>query len=97
MQPMPGPVPGMIGITPPDSHPDNREEETMSWKPEVIVHGENSWVANGLRFATQEEAFENASHLALRWMAVRDFRAAQSDDAVNYSYANGKLEDVTNG
>lgn len=66
----------------------------MSWKPEVIVHGENSWVGNGLRFATEAEAFENASHLALRWMAVRDFRAAESGDAVNYTFISGKLESI---
>lgn len=66
----------------------------MSWKPEIIVHGENSWVANGMRFATKEEAFENASHLALRWMAVRDFRAAPSDDPVNYTFTSGKLQSL---
>lgn len=67
----------------------------MSWKPEVIVSGETKWVANGLRFATQEEAFNSASDLAMRWMAVIDFRATECDDPVNYTYVDRKLAAVT--
>ena len=63
----------------------------MSWKPEVIADSTGKWLGNGLRFATESEAFSSAGDLAMRWMSVRDYRAAPSEDPVNYSYFDGKL------
>ena len=63
----------------------------MSYKPEVIVDDSNKWYGNSLRFATEKEAYENATDLMQRWMAVRDFRASVSVDPVNYSYINREL------
>lgn len=63
----------------------------MSWKPEVIADG-NSWVGNALRFATREEAEANVRDLAWRWTLVRDTRVVESDEPVNYAYADGNLE-----
>jgi hypothetical protein len=63
-----------------------------SYRPEYQVIGElGTWHANGLRFATEEEALANAFDLAGRWMAVTHHRAAPSDDPVNYRWEDGKL------
>ena len=58
----------------------------MSWKPEVIADSTGRWYANALRFATKEEAEASARELSLRWLAVRDWRATESDDPVNYRW-----------
>ncbi len=63
-----------------------------SWKPEVLVEGK--WSTNGLRFATQTEAFESAMQTRMRWWLVDDVRATESEDAVNYRMADGKLTAV---
>lgn len=42
----------------------------------------------------REEAEANARDLMWRWMAVRDTRAVESADPVNYRWAGGKLEAV---
>ena len=62
-----------------------------SWKPEVLV---GNWASNGLRFATEEEARDNARDLFKRWTLCQDYRAAPSDDEVNYRWENGQLIDV---
>ena len=63
----------------------------MSWKPEVQTDNTGTWASNALRFATKEEAEANASALADRWFAVRDTRAVESDDPVNYRFVDGQL------
>lgn len=63
----------------------------MSWKPEVIADSTGKWAGNSLRFATKEEAEANARDLMSRWMLVREYRAAPSDDPVNYAWVDGKL------
>ncbi len=62
-----------------------------SWRPEVIADGTGKWLANGLRFATEEEALANARDLQSRWMLVRECRAAPSDDPPNYRWVDGRL------
>ena len=66
----------------------------ISWKPEVQTDGTGKWYGNSLRFATEAEALANAEDLSMRWFAVNRLRAAPSDDPVNYSYVNHKLEPV---
>jgi hypothetical protein len=69
----------------------------MSFKPEVVADSSGKFYGNGLRFATYEEAYDNARDLANRWLLVTDFRAVESPDPVNYAWINGKLvaiEDV---
>jgi hypothetical protein len=63
----------------------------MSWKPEVIADGSGKWVSNSLRFATLEEALGNALDLSMRWALVREFRAVESNEPVNYAWTNGTL------
>ncbi|WP_028164097.1 hypothetical protein [Bradyrhizobium elkanii] len=63
----------------------------MSWKPEVIADNSGQWVGNALRFATKEEAEANVRDLAMRWTLVREYRATESDDPVNYRYVDGQL------
>jgi hypothetical protein len=67
----------------------------MSWKPEVIADSTGKWYGNALRFATQDEAARNARDLSYRWLAVREHRASECADPVNYSYtADGQLVPV---
>ena len=63
----------------------------MSFKPEVIADASGKWVGNALRFATAEEASAYATHLMMRWFAVRDTRVVECDDPVNYRYEDHKL------
>lgn len=58
----------------------------MSWKPEVIADSSGQWVPNGLAFATKDEAEAWARDLSHRWIAVRETRAVESADPVNYIY-----------
>jgi hypothetical protein len=64
----------------------------MSYRPMVLVG--NEWAGNALRFASYEEARDNAIDLACRWMLVMDYRAEESADPVNYRWVDGKLEEV---
>jgi hypothetical protein len=66
----------------------------MSWKPEVIADNSGKWTANGLRFATREEAEANVRDLWSRWTLVRETRVVESDDPVNYRWVDGHLEAV---
>jgi hypothetical protein len=63
-----------------------------SWRPEVQTDSTGKWYGNGLRFATREEAEANALDLSLRWFAVREWRAVEDDNPVNYRYVDHKLE-----
>jgi len=64
----------------------------MSWKPEVIADSSGKWVGNAVAFATKEEAERWASDLAMRWTLVREWRAVESDEPVNYAIIDNKLE-----
>lgn len=67
---------------------------SKSWKPEVQTDSTGAWYGNALRFATEKEAFDNAKALAGRWFLVTAYRAAPSDDPVNYAWIDGRLVDV---
>lgn len=67
----------------------------MSWKPEVQTDSTGKWYGNALRFATREEAEQNAADLSWRWTAVREHRATESDDPVSHSYTSGVLKSLT--
>ncbi len=55
-----------------------------SYKPVVqVIGGAGMWHENGLRFATHQEALDNARNLSQRWMLVTAFDAHESDDAPN--------------
>ena len=64
----------------------------MSWKPEVLVDGK--WCANGLVFATEKEAADNAAALLMRWFVPTDSRAVESTEPVNYQWVDGALVSV---
>lgn len=66
----------------------------MSWRPEVIADNSGNWVPNGQRFATEAEALFSASDLAGKWILVRDWRAVESTDPVNYAVTNGYVVPV---
>jgi hypothetical protein len=60
----------------------------------VNVSG-REWAGNALVFATREEAEDNARELMSRWMLVTDTRADETDDPVNYQWADRKLVRLT--
>jgi hypothetical protein len=59
-----------------------------------MVKVQGDWAGNGLRFATEKEALDNAHALAMRWFAVEDYRAEASPDPVNYTWTDGRLDSV---
>lgn len=63
-----------------------------SFKAEVIADRSGVWAGNALRFATETEAREYAEDLFMRWTAVTSTRVVPSDDAVNYTMRDGRLE-----
>jgi hypothetical protein len=64
----------------------------MAWKPEVEVSGEpDKWHRNGLTFATEKEAVDNARDLMSRWMLVVAYRAVEVDEPVNYRWTDKGL------
>jgi hypothetical protein len=67
----------------------------MSFKPMVSTDSSGKFYGNALTFATREEALDSARDLASRWMLVRDFAAAESDETVTHTYVDGVLEAVS--
>ena len=61
----------------------------MSWKPAVQVYGEEPFYQNGQTFATKEEAEKSAQNRMWNWTLVRDCRADESDEPVNYKWVDG--------
>jgi len=58
----------------------------MSWKPAVQTAGNgDKWSYNALAFATKEEAEMWARDLAMRWTAVSDWAAHESEEAVTHT------------
>jgi hypothetical protein len=53
---------------------------------EVIADSSNTWASNACRYATHKEAEDAGRELMSRWMAVREYRAVESTDAVNYRF-----------
>ena len=66
----------------------------MSWKPEVQTDDTGQWYGNGLAFETRQEAEANAHNLMMRWTAVRETRAVESAEPVNYRWTADGLEAV---
>lgn len=66
--------------------------KNTSWKTEVCVEGE--WASNALRFATQAEAENAGRELLSRWYVPTDYRAATSDDPVNYRFDDALFRSV---
>lgn len=57
-----------------------------SWINEVIADNSGKWCSNACHFATKEEADAYGRDLFGRWTLVREFRAAPSDEPVNYRW-----------
>lgn len=68
----------------------------MSWKPEIQTINDDKWYANGLCFATKEEAEYSAKDVYSRWMLAVAWRAVECNDPVNYmiDLAKGTMEAV---
>ena len=59
-----------------------------SWKPEVYVHSQ--WSGNGLRFRSEDEAYESGYTLFQKWSLVEGWRARPSKDEATYAFKEGK-------
>lgn len=64
----------------------------MSYK--VEVHAEGEWVGNAIRLATNQEAVDYGHDLLCRWFVPDDYRVVESDEPVNYKWADGKLSGI---
>ena len=67
---------------------------SKSFAPQVQTDNTGKFYGNALRFATYQEAEDNAQDLAGRWMLVRTTQVVESDDPVNYKWVNNALEAV---
>jgi len=61
-----------------------------SFRPEVVADSTGTFVPNGCRFATREEAEAYVKDLAWRWTSVIDTRVVECADPVNYRWENGR-------
>ena len=65
-----------------------------NYRPEISTDGGKSFGQNAQVFATKEEAETMAKDIFNRWMLATDYRAAETEDAVNYRLIDNKLEPV---
>jgi hypothetical protein len=63
-----------------------------SFKAEVIADNSGEWCSNALRFATETEAKSYGKDLSGRWMAVRQWRVAESDEPVTCTWDAAKYK-----
>ena len=64
----------------------------MSWKPAVRTAGDgDKWSYNAMAFAAKDEAEMWARDLMMRWTAVSDYAAHESDDPVNFAIRDGMV------
>ena len=57
----------------------------MNYRPMVTTDG-TTYAGNALVFATKEEALASARELMWRWLSVKDVRADETNDPVNYRF-----------
>ena len=68
----------------------------MSYAPQVKkFDGDDCWLGNGLRFATDREAEAWIIAAFGRQMLKRNARIIISDDPVNYAWVDGKLRGLS--
>jgi hypothetical protein len=75
--------------------PEQKKEKKMSFKVEILAVGETKFVANALRFGTDQEGKDYGNDLLSRWFGAKEFRVVPSDDPVNYIFSAGKLVEFT--
>ena len=57
----------------------------MGFKPTIKTMGDSKFYANGLCFATRQEAEFSAKDVYNRWMLATEWAVEESDDPVNYA------------
>jgi hypothetical protein len=68
----------------------------LSYAPQVKkFDGDDGWLGNGLRFATDREAEAWIAAAFGRQMLKRNARIVISDDPVNYAWVDGKLHGLS--
>ena len=68
---------------------------TTSWKPEFQTDDSGKWYSNAQRFATKAEAERSAYSRMMVWMAVRDYRATETNDPVTYRIVDNREETIS--
>lgn len=66
----------------------------MGWKPQVKTVNDPKWYSNGLTFATETEAMNNAHDLMMRWYAVTEHGAVEVAGEATHSYVGGVLKAI---
>ena len=66
-------------------------DDYKSWKAQVQTDNSGKWYDNAIRLPTEVQAYEYGRDLLMRWTAVRDMRAVQSKDPINYDWVAGQL------
>ena len=66
----------------------------MNYRPEISTDGGKSFGQNAQVFATKEEAETMAKDIFNRWMLATDYRAAETEDPVNYEIKDNALKSV---
>ena len=69
------------------------KKTAVSYVPEIVAYGEKGkWCASGLRFGTRAEAEAYVRDLAGRWLAVKETRVVESEEAPNFELLGRKTE-----
>lgn len=64
----------------------------MSYCVEITTFGDDGkYATNALRFATKEEAGTYGYDLAMRWLAVHDWRVTTTEDPVTAEIVDGAV------
>jgi hypothetical protein len=63
----------------------------MSYKVQVKAIDDPKFYDNQIRLATLEEAQAYGEHKVRAWTLAEAFRVEESEDAVNYSWEQGRL------
>ena len=68
----------------------------MGFKPTIKTMDDSKFYANGLCFATREEAEFSAKDIYSRWLMATEWAVEESDEEVNYSIdlETGKMNAV---
>lgn len=67
----------------------------MNYRPEISTDGGKTFGQNAQVFASKGEAEVMARDIFNRWMLATDYRAAETEDPVNYRIRDGVAEPFT--
>ena len=66
----------------------------MSFKVGIRSSNDTSWVYNGLRFATKEEAENYQFQLITSWSSLEHSCVSECGDQANYTFDGGQIKRI---